>query len=92
MLSILVAFGLDAWWDYAKQRNAETDHLRALLIDFEQTRAGMEATIAHGERIVEHAKALSAAIDADAAPTDARMDAMLFELMSLPTFEPVVGA
>ncbi|MAD33962.1 MAG: hypothetical protein CMJ88_09410 [Planctomycetes bacterium] len=92
VLSILVAFGLDAWWDYAKKRNAEADHLRALLIDFEQTRAGMEATIAHGERIIEHAKNLSAAVDADAAPTDARMDAMLFELMSLPTFEPVVGA
>ena len=30
VLSILVAFGLDAWWDYAKQRDAETDHLRAL--------------------------------------------------------------
>ena len=92
VLSILVAFGLDAWWDYAKQRTAEADHLRALLIDFQETRAGNETTIAHGERIIEHAKVLSAAAEAEAPPTGPQMDAMLFELVSLPTFEPVVGA
>ena len=92
VLSILVAFGLDAWWDYAKQRSAEVDHLRALLIDFKETRAGIETTIAHGERIIEHAKVLSAAVAVDPLPSGPQMDAMLFELVSLPTFEPVVGA
>ncbi|MGC6488871.1 MAG: hypothetical protein ACON4Z_14585 [Planctomycetota bacterium] len=92
VLSILVAFGLDAGWDYAKQRSAATEHLKALLTDFEETRAGIEATIAHGERILGHAERLSAAAGADSEPAGGEIDAMLFELVSLPTFEPVVGA
>jgi len=92
VLSILIAFGLDAWWDYAKQRTAETDHLQALLSDFQETRPGLEATIAHGERIIDHAKLLAAATGTTSPLTGAEMDARLVELVSLPTLEPVVGA
>lgn len=92
VLSILVAFGLDAWWDHTKRRTAENDHLEALLIDFEETRVVLQETIEHGERVIEHTEFLSAACGAAEPPPPETMDRRLFELMGLPTFEPVVGA
>jgi len=91
IVSILIAFGLDAWWDGHSARKVEQAHLAALRVDFEQTREHLQEAIEHETRSVALARQLTAG--AGIAPVvEGMLDSMMYELFSMPTFEPVQGA
>lgn len=90
LVSILAAFGLHAWWGQIQDREAEADHLQLLRSDFLETRRRLQATEDHERRVIEVARGL---LKPEGEPPDgAVLDALLYDLWSLPTFEPVDGA
>lgn len=55
--SILLAFGIDAWWDRAQERREELGYLVALHSEFEQAAEELardEATRAERIRVIDH--------------------------------------
>ena len=42
VISIIIAFAIDAWWDVRQERQAEFDYLIALQKDFSETRESLE--------------------------------------------------
>ena len=54
VVSILLAFGLQAWWDGVQEREEEQQYLRALQADFHETQDLFLTEIAFYEVIDEH--------------------------------------
>jgi hypothetical protein len=50
VVSILIAFALDAWWDGQLERGREREHLRSLQVEFKLTRERLESSL---ERVNE---------------------------------------
>ena len=58
MTSILLAFGIDAWWDGRREARSRADLVDALVSDFEATRERLAESIELGEGYVARADAL----------------------------------
>ncbi len=58
ILSILLAFAIDAGWDELQERKQERAFLVALLGDFEETRTRINASIDRHERFIALAEQL----------------------------------
>lgn len=58
ILSILLAFGIDAGWDEFKERNREETFLISLLSDFEEARNRIDESISKHERFIRLANQL----------------------------------
>ena len=63
VLSILLAFGIDAWWDGVQERTAEQSVLRGLVIDFEANLEALKSTIATHEEYRDNLAQLEAMTD-----------------------------
>src|SRR5215831_12702690 len=50
-IGIMIAFGLNAWWEYHKERRIEQVQLKALRTDFEANVDRLKSIIAREERI-----------------------------------------
>ncbi len=93
VVSILIAFALDAGWDGYQKGLTEQAHLAALRADFTQTRDHLDGAIKDQQRIIDIARQLKLAeSDTAVRPTGAALDSMLFWLLALPGFKPVSGA
>lgn len=91
IVSILVAFALDAWWDNQQDREAEQAYLAALHSDFLETRARLAVTKDHELEVIRDSRRLLG-MEEDPPPTGTALDSMLFAVWSLPALEPVNGA
>ncbi len=45
VVSIIIAFAVDAWWEELAEQRQEQDHLAALLAEFEVVRLGLDAQL-----------------------------------------------
>ncbi len=57
--SILIAFGLDAWWDSTIERRQEHDLLSSLLTEFRSNEAQLADRISNHQRLAANAAALA---------------------------------
>lgn len=90
VLSILLAFGLDAWWD-SRERIAESGDLMAdLLAEFEETAAELERSVLRNQEVVSAAEEVLREIRS--APQAAEVPAStLAKLLLVPTTDPRRG-
>ena len=92
VLSILIAFALDAWWDEAVERGREEELLAALLAEFEANRAPLELRIDNHERLGAGQDAVADLLDARGGSSVPVPDSLLITLLITPTFDPTLGA
>jgi hypothetical protein len=94
VISILIAFFLDAWWDDQIEQREISDNLRAVYVDFSSTQdefsAVMDANVAYIENVT---KLISLELD-DIERMDAAAKAELSYLLPRGglTFDPVLGS
>lgn len=94
VISILIAFFLDAWWDDQIEQREISDNLRAVYVDFSSTQdefsAVMDANVAYIENVT---KLISLELD-DIERMDAATKAELSYLLPRGglTFDPVLGS
>jgi len=89
VLSILLAFSIDAWWDGHKERLRERDLLLGLLEDFEASRAGLEARLALARRMAHGTHQLLELVDNGAASSAMEVpDSLILAVLGGPTYEP----
>lgn len=89
VLSILLAFSIDAWWDGHKERRRERDLLAGLLEDFEASRAGLEARLVLARRMAHGTSRLLQLVDAGAGARDVEVpDSLVLAVLGGPTYEP----
>lgn len=91
--SILLAFGIDAWWDERRERGDEREVLLALKVEFEVNKREAKAVIDHHEasiqRIREFKSMQPESIEA-MAPVDFRL--LVASFASPRTFDPQRGS
>ena len=90
--SILIAFGLDAWWDSTIERRREQDLLNSLLVEFRSNEAQLALRISNHQRLATNAAALVAALAGSGASQATVPDSLLLSLFVSPTFDPTLGA
>jgi hypothetical protein len=89
VLSILLAFSIDAWWDGHKERRRERDVLAGLLEDFEASRAGLEARLGLARRMAHGTTQLLELVDDGAGSTAMAVpDSLILAVLGGPTYEP----
>ena len=70
ILSILLAFSIDAGWDEFQERKQERAFLESLLSDFEETRTRIDASIDRHNRFISLARQLLILYDQGARKMD----------------------
>ena len=92
VVGILLAFGIDAWWDGRQARHAEQRLIANLRADFAQTLADLERVIGTTQRSREGALGLLARTRPDPADLPvARFDSLITELTAVASFDPTNG-
>lgn len=88
ILSILLAFAIDASWDELKERSQEKTFLESLLSDFKETRSRIDESTRRHERFLDSASQLLS-IHGEGAPNvepevlEAQLSAIFFNWTSL---------
>lgn len=92
VVSILLAFGIDAWWDSAKERSEESLVLGALRVEFQQNLSSLRAI--HGIH-VRYATELGNLLDRVSSAREGATlqipDSLLRALVSFRTADPAMG-
>lgn len=89
VLSILLAFSIDAWWDGHKERRRERDLFLGLLEDFEASRAGLEARLTLARRMAQGTSLLLELVDTGAGTRAMEVpDSLVLAVLGGPTYEP----
>ncbi len=92
IVSILVAFWIDAWWEERAQRTAELEYLVALREDVEATQEMIgERIIYVGERFRSVNQVLEAVSDIDAQSVPDSISKMLGDVYGIRGFTPVIA-
>ena len=90
--SILLAFGIDAWWDGRQEAGMERQQITALTEDFAQNVVLLEARQARLERSMERVTHLRDALRAGSVGSQVTVsDTLLNELRYIGTIDPVRG-
>lgn len=93
VLSILLAFAIDAWWDAHQERSRERDLLLELRDDFRANRPGLESRVTLARRMAEGTGEFLDLLGAHAAPEVVTVPhAVIFAALGGPTYEPVTNA
>jgi len=91
VLSILLAFAIDAWWDATKERERESQLLQGLLADFERTRADLEHRVGAASRMHRNTVVLRDLIAVGAGrPSLAVPDSTILSAIGGPTYQPAM--
>jgi hypothetical protein len=89
VLSILIAFGLDAWWESQRERQNLALDLERVLEEVSAARAAVITQVGSYRRIVAGSEALLAEMDASRdAPTVSVPDTLAYLASLLPTLNP----
>ena len=92
VLSILLAFGIDAWWDERNERIEEEELLLALQIEFEANRDEVASVIKVHENALQYAANLVSLTNADVLALPAEEASRHVRYFAHPrTFDPVRG-
>lgn len=92
VVSILIAFSLDAWWEGRAEARTETAHLRAIRSDFEQNVARLSARVDRQQQIADASRRLLVAISSETPPVRDSVGTLLSQVFSSGRFVPVMGA
>ena len=94
LLSILLAFWIDAWWDDRADRQQERALLNALSQDFHAAREEFETISAGHRRVIRSMEQILYWAEAGAVPEADRLDVdvRLSNVFYRPTFDPPMGA
>jgi len=88
VLSILLAFAIDAWWDGYKERQRERDLLAGLLDDFDASRPGLEARVGLARRMADGTRLLIELVDRREGTEVTVPDSLVLAVLGGPTYEP----
>lgn len=94
LLSILLAFWIDAWWDDRADGQQERALLNALLQDFQATRNEFETISVNHKKVFGSMEQILYWAEAGSVPEDDRLevDVRLSNVFYTPTFDPPMGA
>jgi hypothetical protein len=94
VLSILLAFGIDAWWDGVGEASRRKALLEGLQADFDLAATQFEVQNAIGQTVVEATERwLELSRSAEASPSLVPLaDTLLSEMLYVTLFEPPLGA
>jgi hypothetical protein len=87
--SILLAFGIDAWWEGSQERELRIATLEVLLVDFEESHDYLAAIVVANERYLASARLLVASLSGET--EDSRVsipDSLLLTSLTYPTYNP----
>jgi hypothetical protein len=89
VVSILLAFGIEAWWDVRQDRAREADLLSGLLADFEASRPELETRLDGARRIAGSSALFRDLIAAVPEGQVVRVpDSVVIAVLGTPTYEP----
>ena len=92
VLSILLAFTIDAWWDGHKERQREHVLMLELLEDFRSSRPGLESRLDLSLRMASGTEGFQALVAAqNVANALVVPDTFVFAVLGGPTYEPVTN-
>jgi len=92
VMSILLAFLIDAWWDAHEQRLRERELLSGLLTDFEASRPGLEDRLGLARRMAGGTGRFLDLVEGEALPVTVMVpDTLVFSILGGPTFEPATN-
>jgi hypothetical protein len=93
VVSILIAFSLDAWWTKRAEKRTGTAHLRALRSDFEQNVSRLKVHIEREERIADASRRLLRVATSPTTPSpEDSVSNLLGQVFNSGRFDPVMGA
>jgi hypothetical protein len=92
VVSILLAFGIDAWWEGQQNRAEEERVLSALLDEFVDNGDGLATTREVHRREVRAMEALLAAAESGALPATATLDTIFARALYVGHYNPRTGA
>lgn len=88
ILSILLAFSIDAWWDGRQERERERELLAGLLSDFRASRPNLEDRLEMARRMAEGTAGLLALPGVSDLPVRLTVaDSLLLAVLGAPTYE-----
>jgi hypothetical protein len=92
VLSILLAFAIDAWWDARQEAGRERDLLDGLRTDFESSRPGLEGRLTLARRMAAGTVGLLARIEGrGSVPAVVVPDSLILAVLGGPTYEPATN-
>jgi hypothetical protein len=89
---ILIAFALDTWWDNRATAEREQIHLRALVTDFEQNVAALQALIETEEDVMAKSRELLELTRMSPPIPTASLVELMNGVFNSKRYEPVMGA
>lgn len=93
VLSILLAFAIDAWWQEHQDRGRETAVLRGLLRDYRSSRPELAARLRLARRMARNNALLQEILSAAAAGSTVSVpDSLIHAVIGGPTYEPATDA
>ena len=90
VLGILIAFGLQAWWDNSRASAEEQQSLQALRSELVLNQEGLETNIRRHDRVADAVQAFHRAMLR--ADSEQISDSLLVAATVSPTFDPSTGA
>jgi len=91
VLSILLAFGIDAWWDASQERRDEQQVLQGLETEFANLELELEEGVVRYERVARHIELLLDSLPVTPDLPLSRLDSAIFNLTYDGTFDPGAG-
>jgi len=92
VVSILLAFGIQAWWEHSNQRSRQLTELGSLLEDFRATRARLEQSLQLHRTIEGAARELDRRLREEMSSSTVRVpDTLIIAVLAMPTLELATG-
>ncbi len=92
ILSILLAFSIDAWWDSRQEVQRERELLSGLLADFQSSRSGLEARLSLARRMAAGTAGFLELIGTYEGATALTVpDSLVLAVLGGPTYEPATN-
>jgi hypothetical protein len=92
VMSILIAFSIDAWWDGYQEQRREHEILAGLRADFHASRPGLESRLALARRMAKGTGGLlNVTRDQEIPGTVNAPDSLVLAVLGGPTYEPATN-
>ncbi len=92
VLSILLAFSIDAWWDSRNLREREQELMQGLRTEFRAARADLEARLTLAQRMASGTAQFLDVVPSVAGPTSVTVpDSIVIALLGGPTYDPATN-
>lgn len=88
VVSILLAFAIDAWWDGAQESKAQAGYLQLLASEFRQAKTELESDLVDRDSIVSSSIALLEWTTRESTPSPDSMNVWMFWLGAYKRYQP----